>query len=181
MANKLPEVKVPLQPGQRPQYIERDMYIVDLEVRDESNNVGYQYLKIQYVPAELTYTPESNWAVIPSVGRNNPFYHYTGSEDILQFTLDWHADDILRLKVIENCKWVEALSKADGYTKEPHVVKLIWGDLFQDSLWIVEKAPYRLVRFQALGMRPVQAYQDVTLKRVINHNRTRSEILNPYS
>jgi hypothetical protein len=84
--------------------------------------------------------------------------------------------------VIKSCKWVEALTRNDGYKGEIHKVKLIWGDLFQDSTWIVSSAPYKLSQFHASkGMKPRQAYQEITLKRVIDHNRTRAEILNIHS
>jgi hypothetical protein len=159
--------------------VARDMYLVDLNVRKD-NSIGYEYIKFQSVPPELAFESNSSFVPIATVGRNNPFYHYTGSEDILNFTLDWYANDTLRLGVIQSCKWLEALTKADGYLEEPHIVKLIWGDLFEDSTWIVTKASYRLTQFQAIGMRPVQAYQDVELRRVIGHNRLRSEILDPF-
>lgn len=161
-------------------YLPREMFLVDLNVPDKDENVTYRYLRIQYVPKEINYDPQANWVPIASVGRNNPFYHYTGGEDTLTFQLDWHATDELRESVIKSCKWVEALTRNDGYRGEPHLVKLIFGDLFQESTWVVTAAPYNMVQFHAAGMRPIQAYQELTLKRVTTHNRTRDEILNPY-
>ncbi len=161
-------------------YTKREMYLVDLNVKKD-NSIGYQYLRIQFVPDEITVDPSANWNPIASVGRNNPFYHYTGGEDTVTFTLDWCATDRLRLNVITSCKWIEALMRSDGYKSEPHKIKLIWGDLFQDSEWIVASAPYRMVQFQAVGMRPIQAYQEITLKRVVGHNRSRLDIRSIFS
>lgn len=149
-----------------------DLYMVDLVNQD---TFGFQF-----VPSILEYNPESSFAAIKSIGRNNPFYHYTGSEDTIRFELDYVAEELNREDVIMKCRWVESLSKADGYNEKPHEVKLIWGasNLFKDARFIVVDAPYQLKRFhKPSGMFPVWALQQVTLKRVTDTNLLRSEIL----
>jgi hypothetical protein len=138
----------------------RDIYLVDLITLDR--------IQLQFVPYEMAQPNEAMWVGINSPGRNNPFYHFTGGEDILSFTLDYHATWDNRHDVALRCKWVKALSLADGYNGEPHPVKLIWGEtLYSEATWIVQSAPYRFTQFNAeKDMMPIQAYQDLTLKRV---------------
>ncbi len=155
------------------QRIDRNLYIVDLV--DPSNKI-----KIQFVPQELDYDPDSNWETVAAVGRNNGNYQYTGSEDVLKFQLDWYAESEDRKDVLLRCKQVESLTKNDGFDNPPHHVKLIWGDtMFSDATWVVIKAPYKMRLFQAhRSMLPQQAYQEVTLKRVTVDNTTISQIRN---
>ena len=149
---------------------ERHTYIVDL--------VTQQWLEIQWVPKELSYKPDSNWVAIHSSGRNNPLYHYTGSEDTLEFELDWYAEFKDRGDVIDKCRWLESLSKNNGWEEPPHHVAIIFGNVFNDnSTWIVASAPYRLSDFHApTQMMPIQAYQTITLKRVTKKNLTYEDV-----
>lgn len=150
-----------------PQYTPSNMWLVHIDAR--GNRV--EKLRIQTVPLEINVAPTANWVVIPSIGRNNPFYHYTGGEDVVKFTLDWYSVHPLRQDVIFNCRWVESLSRANGYKKEPPRVLLIFGDLFNHTEWIVESAPYRLSLFdREKQMLPRQAYQELTLKKVTDHS-----------
>lgn len=148
---------------ERPKYQPRYMYLVDL--------ITLEKLPIQFVPQEMRWGPESNWVVIPSVGRNNPFYHYTGSEQTLTFQLDWNARVENRDDVIKSCRWVENLSLADGYDAEPPPVRIIFGTLFEEYTFIVQSAPWSMNLFDVqYGMLPRQAYQDITLKRITGLN-----------
>lgn len=149
----------------------KDLYILDL--------VTQESLEIQFVPQEIQYNPESTWVAIASSGRNNPLYHYTGSEDTLAFEIDWHAQIEDRDDVIAKCRWLESLTKNNGWDEPPHHVELIWGSLFgvPTSEWVVTAAPYKLSNFhRPSNMLPIQAYQQVTLKRITTTNRDYSEI-----
>lgn len=143
-----------------------------------SNNESLEQLRVQTVPTTLNVAGDSNFEVIPSIGRNNPFYHYTGSEDSLTFELDWYSIEGLRQDVIRKCRWVRSLTKSDGYNLAPPRIVLTFGHLFTNEQWIVESAPYRLELFdKEQGMFPRQAYQQITLKRVTDHNLTREELI----
>lgn len=150
--------------------IDRDIWIIEPKTLKK--------VKLPFVPRELKYTPESNFKAIASMGRNTPLYHYTGGEDTLEFEIDWFAEKEHRYDVIQNCKWLESLSKNDGYDAPPSPVILHWNvDLFSDSIWLITAAPYRLLDFQAhRNMLPQQAYQQVTLKRTTATNLKRADI-----
>ena len=140
--------------------------------------ITLQRLYFQSIPNAIEINPDSKFVAVESPGRNNPLYQYTGSEDTIEFTLTWFCNDESRLDVILKCKWLEALTKNDGYDNKPHIVQLIFGTLFKDSKFIVEKAPYTLGRFnREFSMLPCFAEQKVTLKRISDTNLKRSEIL----
>lgn len=159
--------------------IPSNLYIVRLGTRTDANsniainNNEIERLKIQSIPLKLNVDAQANWAVIPTIGRNNPFYQYTGGEDTVNFTIDWYSTDPLRQDVIYKCRWVESLSRSDGYKNPPPLVLLIWGDLYKFTTWIVQSAPYELSLFdKEYGVLPRQAYQRVTLKKVVGFNTT---------
>lgn len=156
--------------------------IIDLEEYKNfiaSNRTkGYSYITLYTVPSDVTFTPTPNFSVIASIGRNAPFYHYTGSEDVLSFNLDWYAKKENRSDVINNCRWLATRSKSDGYYGDPHRVIIVWGtgNLFATDVWIISKATYKLTQFQKhQGLLPNQAYQELELKKVIDTNTNYQE------
>lgn len=164
---------------------------IDYEPTRDDEKRYYRALKLPFVPRELTYIPESNFVGIASFGRNNPFYQFTGSEDTLTFEIDWFSELNNRTDVIFNCRWLEALTKADGYLDIPHRVNLVWGKdnlLWDDAIWILVSAPYKLTQFNrgyrsksgeiiSTSMLPQQAKQVVTFKRITPTNRQTQEII----
>lgn len=162
--------------------------IIDLDAKGKDNQ--YEVIRLPFIPKELDYQCESAFASIQPMGRNNPIYHYVGAEDKLEFEIDWHAFDWGRRQVIENCRKIESLSKADAYSNGPHRVKLMWGKenlLFSDHEFIVLSAPYKLTQFnkaninasgevESTYMLPIQALQTVTLGRITRTNLSKIEI-----
>lgn len=145
------------------------IYIIDLDTNDRLGLMG--------IPKELEMNTESSWATIKPFGNNNPNYHYTGSEDTLELEISWWATDENRYSVLEQCKWLEAMSKRDGDLGRPHLARLLWGTLFTKATWLVVQAPYKMMDFNLeKGLRPQCATQKVTLKRYIKGNRTHEQI-----
>lgn len=146
------------------------------------NLLTLEKVSFQFLP-ELSVEPESQFHAIASMGRNTPHYHFTGAEDTIKFTLNWVAyhhtdpDQNDRTYVIKQCKTLEAWSKNNGDHAAPPVVKLVWGDIFQDSEFIVVSAKYTLKTFsKPHNLKPIVATQDVVLKRVSDENLTTSKI-----
>jgi hypothetical protein len=135
-------------------------------------------LFFQTVPEDMNYDPDSQFMPLQSPGRNNPLYNYTGSEDTLTFTLSWYGNDSTYETVLRSCKWLESLTKNDSYDNPPPNVLCVFGNMFKDAKWLVTKAPYKLhLLSRPNGMLPQLAYQDLTLKRVTETNRTTQDIL----
>lgn len=122
--------------------IKNDIIIVNLDAR--------MYLTIQNRPNELRIEPTSSWVSVKSMGRNNPFMIYTGSEDTISFETSWYSNDPSRYEdVVTKCKLLESWTKADGYISGPPLLQIIWGNsgLFQDDYFILYSAPYVLKNF----------------------------------
>lgn len=153
-------------------YNHTSVYILNLENGEK--------LPLQFVPPEVDFDAKSNFVAIQSMGRNNPFYHYTGSEDSLRLRLDWVASIDSREDVIDNCNWLVAATKADGYSQDPPRIKIIWGNtLWSQATWLITKAPYTLRLPNAeRNYLFTKAIQELELVKVTESNRTRSELLN---
>lgn len=181
--------------------IKNDIVIANLDVFPAISIV------IQNRPNSLRVEPTSTWAAVKSMGRNNPFYFYTGGEDTLSFEISWYSTDIdNRDDVVNKCRLLESWSRSNGYEASPPTLRIQWGnsDLFEDDLFILTAAPYELTHFQnAARMRsrydndkytgqrisntisrpydlkllPNCATQTLTFKRVTKNNRTWEEII----
>lgn len=120
-----------------------------------------QYIELQTIPKELEITSEGTWAVINSMGRNTPMYHYTGSETTLQFNISWYSDDKKNpMDVLAKCRLLERWSKANGYQQAPPLLQILFGDSGMFSslktdgktkvsygtqyYWILQSASYKL-------------------------------------
>lgn len=145
-------------------------YIVDL--------VTLEKLWLQTIPFEIEVDPNANWVALASMGRNLPGWQFTGAEDTIKFDITWYCDHSSREDVIKKCKWLQALSRPDGYDGEPHPLQFVFGDLFKDSKFIMYAAPYRLGQFnREYFMLPTYALQSITLKRISETNLKRIDFV----
>lgn len=136
-------------------------------------------LYFQTIPLEIAVEPASSWVAVAAAGRNTPLYQYTGGEDTITFTISFYGNHESRQDVLTKLKWIQSLSRNDGYDNKPHHVKFIMGDLFKDAKFIVSASPYRMAHFhREKGMMPQLGYIDITLKRVMELNMSRADILN---
>lgn len=164
--------------------------IIDLDYKGDQNRF-YDYVELPFIPQELSFSMDSRFMAIGTIGRNNPFYQYTGSEDELEFSIDWFSDTFHVEDVIFNCRWIEALTKTDGYSNT-HRIKLMWGKddrLFRDDIWKIVSAPYKLSEFnrgykdpengnfRSTSLLPRQANQIVKLKRISKNNMLYKDIM----
>lgn len=175
----------------------RELLLVDLE--NPANR-----LVLQNVPLSLDYDFQNKIVAVASPGRNNPFYHYTGSEDSLDFDLSWYAAEESRTDVIKKAKWLESMSKNDGYDEPPKLVGLQWvglnvtannflqddgsfsdslepshfnNQLFQFATWIIKASPFKISLFHPLhNMLPTLGTQHVTLLKATSKNLKRAQI-----
>ena len=148
------------------------IYLVD--------TVDLSKIELQFVPTEMSFMSDSKIEAVVSPGRNNPFYHFSGSEDSLKFQIDWHAMEQSREDVIRKCRWLKSLTKADGYKGGQRKIQLIWGSMIKgDSLWIVKSANFQVSLFDKVnGIFPRQAYQDIILMKVTSYNRSIDDVRN---
>ena len=158
------------------------------------------YLELQTYPEKVSFQGESTWAVINSMGRNTPMYHFTGAESIIQMNISWFCDDPANpADVLAKCKLLEAWSKGNGYISAPPILKLNWGDseLFKDELFILTAATYELSNWRGTAKQydrktkelvlpkgyvdtnllPAMATQELIFRRVSATNLTQGDII----
>ena len=173
--------------------IRNDIIIYNIEASP------YQRVIIQNRPNKVEFKGETTWASIKSMGRNTPLYHYTGSEDIVQFNISWYCNDPDHPEeVIDKCRFLEAWTKSDGYKASPPVLRIQWGSsgIFDNQTFILTSATYTLQGFNN-GFRkfttghdgsrkvdmvdgklyPSYATQELIFKRVSATNLTYEDIL----
>ena len=160
------------------------------------------YLELQTYPEKVSFQGESTWAVINSMGRNTPMYHFTGAESTIQMNISWFCDDPANpADVLAKCKLLEAWSKGNGYISAPPILKLNWGDseLFKDELFILTAATYELSNWRGsvkqydkktkelvlpkgyvdTNLLPAMATQELIFRRVSATNLTHNDIISP--
>lgn len=168
-------------------------------------NISYNpitYIELQTYPEKVSFQGESSWAVINSMGRNTPMYHFTGAETIIQMNISWFCDDPANpADVIAKCKLLEAWSKGNGYISAPPILRLNWCDseLFKDELFILTAATYELSNWRGsvkqydkktkklvlpkgyvdTNLLPAMATQELIFRRVSAHNLTHNDIISP--
>lgn len=169
--------------------------IVDLGTESISNSKSYDYIELPFIPYKVSKQPESKFMGVATIGRNLPFYHFTGAEDNLEFEIDWFSDTYDREDVIFNCRWLEALTMPDGYGL-PHRVAIVWGKddkLFRGETWLLTSAAYELEQFVrgyrepnpdptikkyiSTSLLPQQARQTVHFRKVSSMNRTYADVM----
>ena len=181
------QIYAPTNVATNQQIISDSIVIIDIDAVGVDE--GIRTIELPFIPKELSWNCESSFVAIKPIGRNNPKYHFTGSEDRVEFEIDWHSMDNDRMDVIRKCRLIEALSKGDGYKNPPHRVLLKWGTddiLFRDIIFIVTAAPYRLTQFnkaqllngtiQSNHLLPIQAYQKISLSRITDSNLSSTQI-----
>lgn len=144
-------------------------YFVDLDTGE--------VLGLQGLPKKHEYDPASVFSKIKTPGRNNPMYTFSGSEDILDFEISWFSTAQDARDVVAKCKWLESMTKADGYVGRPHLLRFQWGDMYSKAIWIVNSAKYTLEFFdKTRGMFPTCAKQHIILHRYTLTNATHEQI-----
>lgn len=121
---------------------------------------------LQFTPNNIEYKPESNFAAIKTQGRNNPFYHYTGSEDTVTFDIEWLADQADISRTLMRARLLESWTKADGDLGRPPVVKIDWaGNMFADATWFLVSAQYTMRNFMRVYSHNIYPGEQITKER----------------
>jgi hypothetical protein len=168
-----------------PPQVHIGLIINDVEWVKRNREEGYpvrNYIKFDFEPSEVRIGSKSNFTPIKVVGSNNFPLHYGGSEDEISFKVEWYG--YKEKPVLKKCRWVEMLTKADGFRNPPPTVTLMWGSksTFLDMDFIVTKADYKISNFfmRRNGYKnyslPIRAVQNITLKQVSETQTTHQDI-----
>lgn len=133
----------------------------------------FSRLEVQFVPLDISMGRTATLPEMAVVGRNHPDYQYTGGKDALSLDLDFHASEENKEDVITKVQWLTSLAASDGYDGPAPNVKLVWGSLFTNEVWLVQSVQTNLSLFdQANGYLPRQAYVKLNLVRDTSTNLT---------
>ncbi len=137
----------------------QDLYIIAIDSPDVN------FLQIQYSPFTINYSRQAKVQSLAIVGRNSDVHQYTGGATKLSLSLDFYATDNLRLSAKESIKWLESMQ----YSNEdapPSRLKLNFGNLFQDEIWILQTMNATYSVFEAaFGWMPRYATANISLIR----------------
>lgn len=123
-------------------------------------------LDIQFTPPDIQVDSRPTIATIQIVGRNTPRYQYIGGEPTIRLTLDFYANEVEGQDVVAKCRFLESLTASDGSEGPFQRVKMIFGDLYKNDMWVVKSAPYRLFNFdESVGYLPKHATVELTLAK----------------
>lgn len=120
-------------------------------------------LEIQFTPESVTVNRNANYSDIAVVGRNIPQMHYVGGTETVSLKLDFFASQENRRDVKNKCNWLKSLAYRDT-SRPPEKVKLVFGALFSDDVWVVKSVNVVYSLFNKVyDFLPQQAYVDITL------------------
>lgn len=122
-------------------------------------------LPIQYIPQEISWDRQANEERVDIVGRNIPYFHFTGGERVLPLKLDFYAAADLRDDVLEKIRWLEALTYSEGKGTTSQRVKVVMGELFRDETWVVTSVKPKISQVERRTFYPVHATVDVQLEQ----------------
>lgn len=121
-------------------------------------------IAIQFTPNEIAPQRTANYAEIQVVARNNPLQHFVSGSDTMTFELDFFANKENSQDVRERVNWLKALTRTQSRKQAPERIKLVFGDLFKDEVWIVNSVSPKFSLFdKENGFLPKQAYVSLAL------------------
>lgn len=150
-------------------YTKGEIYILML--------ASLEQIKAMYVPTTMDGTRTAKFAEVQPAGRNNPQFHYTGGSEELKLSLSFTAQNETRTDVIEKVNKLKSLCYSDGKQSPPELVKIVFGDSFKNSQWIVKSVNYKYELFnEEINFNPDMARVDISLALAPSKNLKKSDI-----
>lgn len=135
-------------------------------------------LQIQYPPMEIVESREARVTPIPIVGRNEDLKQFGGGNTSLSFELKFFAVENGFQDAERKALWLKSMTYKEG-DRQPSRIKIIFGDLFRDDIWVVESAEITRELFQpASDWMPRYVTVNLQLTKIEDQDRTASQIRN---
>lgn len=107
-----------------------DLYIVAID-EPQTNR-----LRVQYMPLQVQYSRTAKFDSVPVIGRNEDLSHYSGGATTMTMNLDFYSTDTDGTLAKASIKFLESLQYS-GRDRPPSRVQLIFGRLFENTLWLL--------------------------------------------
>jgi hypothetical protein len=148
------------------------LYLVAIDTPD------LQRLQIQFVPMVINYKRSSKIQDIAIVGRNDDLRQWTGGNTTLDFVLDFYATSDLGNDAVQKARWLESMTYSDDQ-KPPSRIKIVFGDLFGDQIWVLADVTIDYTVFQpANNWLPRYAKANLSFKLDTPTNLTATKVRN---
>lgn len=108
-----------------------DLYIVAID-EPQTNR-----LRVQYMPLQVQYQRNAKFDAISVIGRNEDLSHYSGGNTTISLNFDFYSTDPNGELAKQGVKFLESLQYS-GRDRPPSRVQLVFGRLFENSLWLLQ-------------------------------------------
>lgn len=119
----------------------KQLYILAID------NPELERLEVQYMPKLVNYKRNANIQRVDIVGRNDKLNQYKGGDTSISLTLDFFAVEQGFEDAKRKINWLKSMT----YSNEdapPSRIKLIFGDLFDNEIWILKSVGVKYSSFQ---------------------------------
>ncbi len=144
------------------------LYFVGVESLDK--------MEIQFTPPSLSVQRNAGQQAVQIVGRNNPLYQYTAGQKLLTLQLSFYTTEEDRADIIRRCEWLESFTMNDGSGTSTERIRLVFGKLFENSVWVMLNVNYKIGLFnKEYNYLPQQALVDISLALDMERDVKRSD------
>jgi hypothetical protein len=98
----------------------------------------FSKVEIQFVPPSVKNPRSATLQDVVIVGRNDDLVQYVSGKESLTLNLDFLADNPGREDVYEKVNWLKSLTMNDGYSGKFRNVKIVWGKMFKNLVWVIK-------------------------------------------
>jgi len=135
-------------------------------------------LQVQYMPLQIQYNRKATVKNLPVIGRNEDLKQFSGGNTDLNFSLTFYAVDVDGNDAMQKAKWLESMTYRDT-SKPPSRLKIIFGDVFKDDIWVLKTCNETMRVFQpANNWMPRYITLQLQLTKVENIDKVASQIRN---
>jgi len=143
----------------------KELYIVE-------TSEPFSSLEIQFVPPQINNSRDAKLQTFTVVGRNDDLMHYISGSEKLDLELDFLSNEENRKDVYEKINWLKSLTMNDGYAGKIRNVKLVFGELFKNHIWIIKTVNPKMTNLsQPHGWMPLRA--SVTINLILDPEKNR--------
>lgn len=148
----------------------KQLYLVAIDTPE------IERLQFQYSPRDIKYDRNAQVTDIGIVGRNDNLHQYVTGSTTLRFDLDFYSLEASRQDVKRKIKWLESQLYSEG-ERPPSRIKIIFGDLFKDEIWIMTVCSATYSNFEPVsGWLPLYATASLTFVRDTEFDLTATDI-----
>jgi hypothetical protein len=121
-------------------------------------------LEIQFIP-KLSASRQHRAEGFEVIGRNTPAFQSSGGSSAIDLKLDFYSQNEDRKDVLAKVRWLESMAATDGYYKKAPNIKLVWGKMYKNQLWVVKSVETDFELYNKMhGFLPQQAYVNLKLE-----------------